>query len=53
MTVEVSGSSSGGKASWRRLRGKEVRPMGVDTMKRERERRGKRADAELEYVLKL
>ena len=44
--VEARSSSSGGKESWSRVRGREVRPRGVETMKRERERRGRRAEEE-------
>ena len=46
--VEARLSSSGGKESWSRVRGSDVRPRGVDTMKRERERRGMRAEEVLE-----
>ena len=47
--VEARLSSSGGiMESWSRVRGREVRPRGVDTMKRERERRGMRAEEVLE-----
>lgn len=46
--VEARLSSSGGKESWSRVRGREVRPRGVDTMKRERERSGRRAEEVLE-----
>ena len=48
VSVEARLSSSGGKESWSRVSGREGRPRGVDTMKRERERRGRREEEELE-----